>query len=127
MLHSECSHDSRGKFVEEKHSTLGFPKCRARIVFESGRSIRGIRNRRQDVGRLPVPLWLPEALFHPGRAVAHVLVIAAPTRIAGFRDVNEAFFFPFKISVVIDSQQVPEIVESRFLKITEAMCEHLEV
>ena len=69
-----------------------------------------------------------KSFIHPRQpVVAAILPVGAPSRIGALGDVEEAFFFIFEITVIIDAEDVAEIIERKFLHIAQAVGEDFEI
>ena len=95
------------------------------VVRQSRRSIGEVGNRRNNVGRLALMTWMPQLLTIPRPPIGQVLVVHSSSNIGSLGDVDPASLIT-TVRVVIASEQVAEIVECQFLRISQPVSEFFQ-
>ena len=106
-----------------------FGKSRSRIVGQAGRTRAEPLDGRDEVGRLPVEVGVPQLLLVPGTALprrVHPLIGVAPAAVAALDHMNETRPVD-AVGVVVAGEQVPVFVEDQLLGIAQARSENLQV
>src|SRR2546423_189317 len=100
-----------------------------RIVGESRRSVADQSNRRDDERGLAFELWVTEPFGHPDAArIGRVdeLKSNPPTSVAAFHNVNPPCVIA-AVGVIVASEEIPILIEGKFLRIAEPAGEDLEI
>ncbi len=87
-----------------------------------------VRDRGNDVGRLPLEMRIPKFLRVERSArvgAFHELIADAPAAVAAFHHVNPARLIA-AVGVVVAGEQVSVLIENQVLRITQAESEHFE-
>ncbi len=124
---AEALHFSRGKFIQQKDSALLVTQGGTRVVFETRRAIRVIRQRRQEIRRLPRVMRPPQSFTHPGAVFFHILKMIPPAAVARLRQIDKPLPLAPHVGVVVHRKEIAKGIERRLLRIAVTAHVHFEI
>ena len=116
------------KIAQEKMVAVSLWETRARIMRQSGRTVRDMRDRRHNVRRLFGKLQVPEVfgIPHARRRGVTELIGDAPAAVAAFHHIDQPRGIAV-VAIVVAGEQIAVIIKRQFLRIAQTVGEHFQI
>src|SRR5437763_545611 len=104
-------------------------QARARKVRHARGSAGDVRDRRNDIRRLPLEMWMPELLLvkRPARIrIFHELIADPPAIVPAFNQINPPGFVT-AIRIIVAGEQVSILIEHQVLWIAQSVREYFQL